>query len=288
MNALLVKPLFPLFLEEDLPPHLIIPRYFMAKHLRSVHPSIWSNSRPNSSTCSPSLVHACTVLKQLYTVDSNFASLCRSTKDIVKMLRPDDVTASIVRKYPNFPWNKIWELSFSKVLDNKLMDFQWRLAHHILYTGKRIKDWGMGDGICPVDGCRCVETLDHIFWECPKVKPVLEWTEKIFKNLVGRNVAFRRHLFMYGFPGINCSKQVFNRIWFVFCVTKFSLWKSRCLLVFESQVQSDQELLSIIIKAVKNRIEADRHRFSDGKFSKSWTMGRSFVKRVNGQLVYYL
>ena len=144
MTALLAKPLFPLFLDKDTPSHLVMARYFMAKQLRSVHPPIWSNSRPNSDECSTSLTQACSVLKQLSSVNNNFATSCHRTKNIVQLLQPCNVTSSIARKNPNFPWDIVWKLAFSDILDNKLRDFQWRLAHQVLYTGK--KDKGLGNG----------------------------------------------------------------------------------------------------------------------------------------------
>ncbi|KAJ8034902.1 hypothetical protein HOLleu_21924 [Holothuria leucospilota] len=288
MNALLVKPLFPLFRGNDIPTHLITSRYFIAKQLRVFYPGIWSNSRPNSNMCTSSLSQACDVLKQLFMVDNNFAISCKHTKNIVKLLQPVNVTISIVRKNPTFPWEKIWKLAFSSLLDNKLKDFQWRLAHQVLYTGKRIKDWGMGDGICPFEGCGAVETLYHIFWDCPKVKPVLTWTAKVFREVACTNQCLHPDLLMFGFPDLVCTPPVFQRIWFIFCVVKFTLWKSRCLQKFESEIQDDKQLKSIIIKSIKDRVEADRSRFSNAKFKKMWITGRSFVRLRDDHLLFTL
>ena len=107
MNALLVKPLFPLFLSDDIPTHLITSRYFTAKQLRVLHPGIWSNSRPNSNMCTTSLSYACGILRQLFMVDNQFFITCKHTKNIVKLLQPVNVTISIVRKNQTFPWDRI-------------------------------------------------------------------------------------------------------------------------------------------------------------------------------------
>ena len=146
----------------------------------------------------------------------------------------------------------------------------------------------MGDGICPFDSCTEVQSLTHIFWDCQKVKPVLKWVQKVFGNLVGYNVHFHHNLFMFGFPEINCTKHIFDRIWFIICVAKFIVWKSRCLYIFESKFQSEKEILSIIINSIKIRVEADRTRFCDAKFRKLWTIGKSFVTVSNDQLLYKL
>ena len=82
---------------------------------------------------------------------------------------------------------------------------------------------------------------------------------------------------MFGFPDVVCTELVFQRIWFLFCIVKFTLWKSRCLQIFESEIQNDKQLKSIIIKTIKERVEADRSRFSNSKFRKMWITGGSFV-----------
>lgn len=211
-------------------------------------------------------------------MDSLFFQSSKSIKLITKSLQPSGANLIAVRDYPTFPWETIWKLAFSNMLGNKLMDFQWRLAHHILYTGKRIKDWGMGDGICPCEQCNEIETISHIFWECPKAKTVLIWVEKIFHRLAGDNSSFNMKLYLFGFPCVDFPQIVFNRIWFIFCITKFAIWKSRCLHIFEDQAQTGTALLSIIAKEIKTRVEADFSRLTKHQFSKLWTSGTSFVK----------
>ncbi|KAJ8043497.1 hypothetical protein HOLleu_10605 [Holothuria leucospilota] len=168
VDALFVKPLFSL-LDGNYPTCLSLARYFLAKSLRFPFSCIWSNSRPNSGLCSPSLLFASDILKRLFSLSETFHLDCKKTKDIVKLLLQNvNVDVTIVKKHPTFPWDKIWKLTFSEILDNKLKDFQWRLAHGILYTGQRIRNWGMGDGLCPRATCTEIETAKHILWDCPK------------------------------------------------------------------------------------------------------------------------
>ncbi|XP_071849885.1 uncharacterized protein [Apostichopus japonicus] len=165
MDALLIRPLFTLLTRmQDPPIHFIIARFFLAMPLRRVFPQLWSNTRPNSAVCPPSLLYASDIIRRLHSMDSLFFQSSKSIKLITKSLQPSGANLIAVRDYPTFPWETIWKLAFSNMLGNKLMDFQWRLAHHILYTGKRIKDWGMGDGICPCEQCNEIETISHIFW----------------------------------------------------------------------------------------------------------------------------
>ena len=71
---------------------------------------------------------------------------CKRTKDIAKVLSPSNVVIHAVEKQPRLPWSSIWDGVFSKILDNKLKCFQWRLSHGVLNTGERIAKWGIGNG----------------------------------------------------------------------------------------------------------------------------------------------
>ena len=290
MDALFVKPLIPVF-TTNMPSHLTITRFFIAKQIRKILPQIWSNSRPNSCICSPPLLYACRVITNLHNVDQNFVQSCTCTKDIVRLLHSSDTTVTVVRKNPSMPWDIIWRKVFDNILDNKLISFQWRLVHHILFTGERVKDWGIGDGICPFTQCKIIksiETTDHIFWTCPKIQEILTWVVKIFKYLTSDNVDFDINLFLYGFPTDNIAKAAFHRIWVIFCTTKFAIWKSRCLHVFEKQVQKTSVLVSIIKHDIKLRVETDYNRFHVDKFKKVWTEGNSFVTIEREKLIFNL
>ena len=288
MEALFVKPLFLMFNSNSLfPSYLILARFFVAKLLRPIFPHLWSNLRPNSSLCTKTLLYACSIVKRLYSSDVNFNLNCIVTKDIVKNLcKPvHNNEISAVRHNPNFPWARIFEFVFTDILDNKLKDFQWRLAHDILYTGERIQKWGIGDGLCPMDTCVCIETVNHIFWECPKVKPIITWIDNIFKFFEGNDAKLTADLFLYGFPDTKLCKTTFKRLWYLFCTCKFVIWKSRCIHVFESQIHSSVYLLSSIRKRTSDRVLADKHRYSFKKFYSIWIKGHSFV-HLKGKSIF--
>ena len=211
------------------------------------------------------------------------------TKQLVKLLSDSDVKiACYVEHNPNYPWSKIWELANNAILDNKLKDLQWRLAHDILYTGSKIKKWGMGEGICPMASCSCVESVDHIFRECPKVRPILSWLSCVLKFAPGSKFGTNTNSFLYGFPEIEGPKAVFNRMWFVVCVTKLVLWRSRCLHVFESKLHPTNAIILAIINHIEGRVKADKQRYSDMKFDKVWISGNSFVSFRGGKLFFRL
>ena len=261
----------------------------MASKLRRVFPAVWSNMRPNSPVCSHILLYACDLLIILHSLDSQFLDNCKITKSIVKTFKKGDlICVKVVRDYPSFPWNSIWSAAFNKILDNKLMDFQWRLSHHVLATGQRIARWGLGGGICPYVNCNVVETINHLFWECPRINPVIIWVKNVFKSLCDDNVDINLNLFLYGFTKEKISHVIFNRIWYTFCICKFIVWKSRCIAVFQGTLKSGAQMKSDVINEIKLRVMADHSRLSSTRFFNLWVEGNSFVKIKNQKLVFQL
>ena len=287
MEALFVKHFFG-FLSNIPPTFLKISRYFMAKPLHKIFPSIWSNGRPNSSVCSANLSKACKVLHELYAFDQDLFVNVPSTRKIVTS-RQKKVSPCIVRKNTSLDWNNVWPTVFNQLLDNKLKDFQWRLAHDILYTNKKVAKWGKSDGLCPSANCNDVETSSHIFWQCTKISPVILWLSKILNSILKVDCNLNFDYYMYGLEPqtiCNISKLTSDRIRFIFCISKFIIWKSRCLQVFEDLNIPASQIMSNIVKEIKLRVKLDQYRYSIRKFDKLWIEGNSFVKRNDNVLMF--
>ena len=146
----------------------------------------------------------------------------------------------------------------------------------------------MGDGGCSFMTCNCIESIEHLFWYCPKVRHIISWASKMFYLFVDNNCHFNLSFFLYGFPEVILPKNVFNRLWFILCACKWYIWKSRCIHVFQSILHPDHVFLSLIVKHIKGRVFADKLRLSDSKFRNMWIKNRSFVSIHNNNLVFKL
>ena len=93
------------------------------------------------------------------------------------------------------------------------------------------------------------------------------------------DVTFDINLFLYGFPDTNMTKVIFKRTWGISCIAKFAIWKSRCLHVFETKVQTQWDNPVYIIKnEIKVSVETDFKRL---RFYK----GNSSVRTKRGKLL---
>lgn len=283
--SLFVRPLFNMLRAPVDRCEFYLPRYFMSSKLRAIFPHLWSNLLPNSSICSPSLSVACCVISTLHVCDSDFLDNCRVLRDIVYHLRPKGVIPLITIRKPHLSWHIIWQNVFDKVLENKYVAFQWKLSHSVLYTGEILKKWGIGRGRCSLCNAN-VETDVHLLWDCPKIYAVLSWVSNIVRSLGGSRVYFSSNLFIYGICNIQLAKATFQRLWYVFCVSKFFIWKARCTFVHEKKYPSEEKLIRSIICDIKIRIRADYNRLEWSKFEKLWVVGKSFVCIVNNKVVF--
>ncbi|PIK45405.1 reverse transcriptase [Apostichopus japonicus] len=72
LNAMLVRPVLSILTDDPLLCSAYLVRYFISKRLRRFQPELWSNSRPNSDQCTPSLALACDVIEYLFRNVSHF------------------------------------------------------------------------------------------------------------------------------------------------------------------------------------------------------------------------
>lgn len=287
-SALLVKPILPVLSGDFSLPHLMFVRYLIAKPLRACFPILWSNSKPNSDSGTVTLNTACNHIKAIFHRNRAFVDEVKQLKDIVRHLRHEVVRPSVENHDPDRPWKDIWKRAFNPVLENKLTVFAWRLVHKVLFTRAKLQLWGIGNGLCPHTNCRKKETIDHVFWECSSTIGILHWTFRSFQLLFGHNATLRKELFLYGTPSPSGDTAAFDRAWFIFTVTKYFMWRSRCLLTFENRRLSDDDVINMIKSDVNERVRADFIRLPEVKFNKVWVKGSSFVSVVNNQPVVSL
>ena len=227
----------------------------MASKLRRVFPPIWSNSRPNFHSCDGLHLHACNLIFKLHSVVDKVWDNCKTTKSIVKTFAEGrNVEVRAVVRNPSLPWDDIWRAVWDIPHDNKLIDFQWRVSHNVLFTGDRVARFGIGEGKCPGANCNVIETPRHLFWECPNTLHVVSWVQSMFHSLVNDSVTLEYEHFLYGFITYNVAKGVLRKLRFIFFISRFMIWKYRCLKVFEGKVTPGHQIVSAITTEMKAQV----------------------------------
>ena len=96
-----------------------------------------------------------------------------------------------------FQWKEFYLLPFETTVDSRLRVFQYKITHNIIYTNQRL----YGINLCLSDKCqRCfteVETLQHMFVSCLKVKRFWIYVKKRFLDALVDNLELTTNCIFY-------------------------------------------------------------------------------------------
>ena len=139
---------------------------------------------------------------------------------------------------PHLPWRVAWAQARWAALGHEQWAFAWRLLHGRLYVGAFLAHI---DASFPRDEERCcqaacgdagrVESLSHLFLECPAVQPVLQWLRRLWRCVAGEDVPLQAAVIIGGDgrawePG---GGDAAVRLWHTLRLTVLhTIWCHRC------------------------------------------------------------
>ena len=123
---------------------------------------------------------------------------------------------------PDEEWNQIFNLAFTLTDDTKLQNFQFKLLHRLIYSNIVLLRMNLIESalcsFCSAD----IETLEHLFWECPVVNRM--WMD--FKNIIEENsnkhIPFLCKTFLFGI--LNLEDRCIN---LCILILKYYVYKCR-------------------------------------------------------------
>ena len=219
---------------------------------------------------------ACKYVSDLHKLNSDFITSSR-VKDLTENLRTQGIFPNIQVKWPTKPWDAIWNMVFDQILDTKLQVFCWKVAHNVVMTRVKLLSWRIGDGGCPLSGCQGKETLSHALLECNQVFPIVQWAKSFLRPLLGNNVQVSNDFWLYGSPSPGLPSSVIRRAWYILTLSKFFIWKRRCMFLFENRFIPNDDVIKLIRHEILERVTADFERLPKIKFERFWVKGDSFI-----------
>lgn len=127
--------------------------------------------------------------------------------------------------YPNLDWPATWRaLSFFH-LDRRVIDLNWKIAHGVLYTARRLSSFGLSIPLSCFCGPR-VESLEHLFFYCPLAQSVLAWVQSLLFcfSPMSPVITLRHVLFGFNSTDLVSVPRVFV---YLLNVSKFCIWLCR-------------------------------------------------------------
>ena len=283
MTGLLIRPLLPVLAQEDNEScKFFLARYFMAKSLRTIYPFLWSNSVPHCDDSSTSYKGIARGILYICNTDKNFHSKSKKVKDIVQLLVPHGVVPRVEGSNTAWDWPSIWKDTLHPLLCNGLKSFSWRATHGALCTKGKLHSWGLGDGRCCF--CSKLENMQHVFWDCNSVYPILMWVNRVTDYITGLKCNFTYTTFVYGFPTPGVSKAIWSRLWFFYVSVRRAVWNRRCKYTHQKFKLPDSVFIEMIKNEVRLRILVDFKRWSREKFKKIYVERAPLVSVVEDEV----
>jgi len=265
--------------------------YWLGLSLRQLDPESWNNNIPHSMERPPHFESIFGHLKDLETKDVQIDWKSCTTKSLYDdLLKAENIVPRCVQNNPTVRWKDVWKAIHNPLIQKWDRMLAWHAAHNSLKTRQKLKSWrGFVDSdVCPRRGCNMVESVTHLFWECPVVAEVWEWVEGLI---------YRRLLPQFNMPGafavyglVFQSMPTKTRLVLetLAAMTRSLLWKSRCEVIFEKKHFMGHELITRLQKMISERLDFEFARLSPAVFYDTWVEGHTWIDFDISHIVVHL
>ena len=192
------------------------------------------------------------------------------------------------------PWSKVYVHSYMGFSMNQEHDVFFKVFHHVLKTGEYFSSWNhlhfcLDCSFCPGR----LETLDHLFLNCPFVRGVWSWATPFFckvldvANFVPSPWTLLGLDFVEGFPMATQRLAVY-----FLKLILFAIWHFRKMKRFEKVNCTSQSAISLIgfsfRQTCSKKFEYWKSQLKLGKFQKHWSIGEAFCRVVWADRLVFL
>ncbi|KAK3094930.1 hypothetical protein FSP39_007966 [Pinctada imbricata] len=254
--------------------HFTFVNYWLGLSLRHLAPQLQDNSIPHSDT-NPAFYSTC--LRELRRfldfdplVSTNMQDF--NVKTIYTFLISHYVTEpNIFTAFPSIEFDSVFKLLNAKTIEKFSFDTSFRLIHEILPVNYRMYRFNIySSNICTF--CKAdVETITHLFAECPCIKSLLSILQSWLNVMSEGNFSHVSidNLRLFDLPSIPSAD---TRRTILYLITQYihTVWSYRCTVKFNKKTFSSRTLMYKYISQVRLRIQADHYRYPFSKFEQSW------------------
>ena len=161
-------------------------------------------------------------------------------------IEPTAVAAwGLIQKPENF-WDRVFILARKISTDTRLQVFQYKVLHRVIATKQKLFQQKMVNSPFCQDCCNVIETVEHMFIKCPKVKLLWEKMAQKFKQKENIEITLNEDSCIFGLFSTNSYIRKWN--WLAMQI-KFFIYKCRLnskvplLPAFEAMLQSKLQIM---------------------------------------------
>ena len=182
------------------------------------------------------------------------------------------------------PWMKVYVHSYRGFSTNQEHDVFFKVFHHVLKTGEYFSSWNrlhfcLDCSFCPGQ----LETLDHLFLNCPFARGVWSWAAPFFCKVLCVANFVPSPQTLLGLDFVESFPMVTQRLAVYFLkLILFAIWHFRKMKRFEKVNCTSQSAISLIgfsfRQTCSKKFEYWKSQLKLGKFQKHWSIGGAFCR----------
>ena len=236
-------------------------RYFFGNRFSNLDPSFDFSSRSTPLSSKPSAFYR-NCLSLLSSLHSKHGSLSAdfSCKNLYSLLldlpsaspRSSGFWAASLKR-PMNRWAAVWRKSRLKLIENKKTDLLWLIIHRAIKVRYALKTWGYKVKSDKCALCSQVETIEHCFLFCPRVRAVWRYFTPYLSRLSSSPFSVNSSCIFFPFLS-HASSPSFSLYCYVIATVLFWIWQTRNLATFRNSVLNVNQIVNLIKKDISCRI----------------------------------
>ena len=156
-------------------------------------------------------------------------------------------------------WASVWRKSRLKIIENKKNDLIWLLIHCAVGVRYNLKSWGYIDSD-RCTSCSRVETMQHRFVDCPRVRKVCNFFAPSLPRLLGSPFPLSFSSVLFPFSPLQSSPSLsLFRYLVATMIILFHVWHARnsATLRIRNSYLPPRAIVNTIIKDIQLRIRGE-------------------------------
>ena len=157
------------------------------------------------------------------------------------------------------PIERTWHAVHNPVLTNTLRTFNYRAIREILPISTKLRTAYLDPGtVCRF--CRTLpEKLQHIFYQCHRIKPVWTYIEAVISHLTDTPPMELNYYAITHFIISPQLKHISDHITYLFSITRYKIWMHRNEIDTNHIEFSATRIIQAIIRSTHRRLHMEKH-----------------------------
>ena len=193
----------------------------------------------------------------------------------------------ILKVHPTIDFTTAWKWVQCNFVDPKYRDLAWRIINQILPTQNYLYKLNISKSAKCYLCKRSVETLTHLFYECPMLNGLWNFVESVLFQLIGCQVKVSIKAILFNIFKPHAITRFNELLMLLVNLFKYCIWTIRNEAKHEFRKVTPLGIKACFIRTLFLRIKTDFERFPPDIFSKYWCNNNS-IAIVEGQSIKIL